>query len=317
MPVALIEVAFDPVLHLGALDIRWQTIGLTSALLLALGLAARIGSYLPPRVAADDLAQFPSAPAVGPAWPATALPLAQRLRLDDLGYIVLGIVPGAVVGGRAVHGLVSWDAYAADPSRLLDPGVGALSLLGAVLGGALTGGYVASLLATSVRRWADALAMPLLLALGLGKFAQFLGGSGQGVPFDGAWAVAFVGNGPWHSLSPALSAHPAQVYEALWMLIGLPLLLRVVGSGPDLWRALPAWLAPRRAAPPAPGRLFFATLAWFLAGRVLAGFTWRDAPVAGPLSGEQAMALAILFGVLVGLAVRRERGGTRLVATAG
>jgi len=312
MPRALIEVGFDPLLHLGGLDIRWQTIGLTVALLVALALAARICSYLPPRlsIAAMVAGAGPVYPAVG-ARPGAEMPTSQRLRLDDLAYVVLGVVPGAVVGGRVVHGLVYWDAYAVDPARLLDAGVGSLSLLGAVLGGTLTGGYVASLLAAPVRRWADALAIPLLLAIGLGKLAQFLGGSGQGAAFDGDWAVAFLGSGPWHSLNPALPAHPAQVYEALWALAGIPLLLRVVGAGPDLARALPGWLAPLSEPPRAAGILFAATLAWFLLGRVLVGFSWRDDLVVGPLNGEQAVALAILFGVVVGLAVRGMRGAPR------
>ncbi|HEY7600598.1 MAG TPA: prolipoprotein diacylglyceryl transferase family protein, partial [Candidatus Limnocylindrales bacterium] len=263
MAPALIEVGLDPLLHLGGLEIRWQTIGLTVALLVALALAARIASYLPPRLSVAELAAapvYPAAPAVG-ARHGSDLPTSQRLRLDDLAYIVLGVVPGAVVGGRIVHGIVYWDAYAADPARLLDGGVGSLSLLGAVLGGALTGGYVASLLAAPVRRWADALSIPLLLAIGLGKLAQLLGGSGQGAAFDGSWAVAFTGSGPWHSLNPAQPAHPAQVYEALWALVGIIVLLRVVGAAPDLARALPAWLAPRREPPRAAGTLFAGTLA--------------------------------------------------------
>ena len=60
----------------------------------------------------------------------------------------------------------------------------------------------------------------LLLTLGLGKFAQLLGGSGQGTFFDGAWAVAFAPPGPWVSPLPGVPAHPAQVYEGLWLLAG-------------------------------------------------------------------------------------------------
>ena len=310
MPLSVIEVGFDPLLHLGSLDIRWQTIGVTAALLAALALVARIGSYLPPRSigvfgAAGDGPLYPPAPSL-PSAADEAAASAARLRLDDLAYIVLGIVPGAVVGGRLVHAIVYWDAYAGDPARIFDAGVGTLSLLGAVLGGALTGGYVASLLAAPVRRWADAAAVPLLLAIGVGKLAQFLGGSGQGAPFDGAWAVAFVGDGPWHSLNPSTPAHPAQIYEALWALAGIPVLLGLVGPGADLRRALPR-LLPGRPVVRSAGLLFAAAVAWFLLGRVLVGFTWRDSPVAGPLNGEQAVALAILVGVVIGLALRGAR----------
>ena len=70
-------------------------------------------------------------------------------------------------------------------------------------------------------------------SLGLGKFAQLLGGSGQGAPFDGAWAVAFAPPGPWVSPLPGVPAHPSQMYEGLWLLAALPVAV--------------LWLASRRA----------------------------------------------------------------------
>ncbi|CAN5758496.1 N/A [soil metagenome] len=304
-PLGLIEVAFDPLIHLGELSIRWQTIGISVALLVALGVAAAIASHLPRptrrAAVAEDRGPFPDAPS-----PAVATG-ADRLRLDDLAYIVLGSVAGAVLGGRLVHGLVFWDAYAQDPGRLLDPGSGSLSLLGAVLGGTVTAAYVGLLLRAPVRRWADAGAVPLLLVLGLGKLAQFLGGSGQGAPFDGEWAVAFLGPGPWASLNPEVAAHPAQVYESLLMLIGIPIVLGVGGPGRDLARILHPALRRLASRVRGHGRLFAVTFTWFLLGRVLVGFTWRDEPLVGPLNAEQAVALAILVGVVIAVAVRGAR----------
>jgi len=98
-----------------------------------------------------------------------------------------------VVGGRLVHVLDYAGAYAANPVSIIDPRFGSLSLLGAVLGGALSALYVCRLLNTPAAAWADRAAIPLLVAVGVGKLAQLLGGSGQGLPFDGPWAVAFVG----------------------------------------------------------------------------------------------------------------------------
>jgi phosphatidylglycerol---prolipoprotein diacylglyceryl transferase len=268
LPIGVIQLSFDPLLRLEGLEIRWQTIALTGVLLLALGLAALIASRTP-------------------AY-ATAGPRVSRLRLDELGFVALGIVPGAVVGGRLVHGLVFWELYAQDPLRLLDPAAGSLSLLGAVLGGTLTGGYVAVLLGGSIARWGEVAAVPMLLALGLGKLAQLLGGSGQGAPFDGPWAVAFIGPGPWHSLHPQVAAHPAQLYEGAWLLLGMLLIGLLF-----LARAL------------ALGRVFVLALAWFLLGRLLVGYTWRDEEMIGQLNGEQVGAL-LMLGVLAGAAVLRR-----------
>ena len=296
--VGVIELAFDPYVQLGELAIRWQTIGLTLAILVGLGFIALVDGYLggverAPR-GAEPADERPTPERVGPNSAAGA----GRLRLDDLGYIVLGAVPGAVVGGRLVHGLSFWEAYAADPLSLFDPAVGTLSLLGAVLGGAISAAYVARVVGAPIRRWADAAALPLLLTLALGKLAQLLGGSGQGAPWDGPWAVAFVGAGPWISPSPEVPAHPAQVYEALWLLCGLPLFVR--------------WLGPRRATENVGsvftrlrerergGQLFGAAIGWFVLGRFLVSFSWRDDAILGPLNAEQAVSLAVFIGGAIG-----------------
>lgn len=306
--LAVIELQFDPLLHIGQQTLRWQTIGVTGALLLALAFAALmapdISSQRPLfRGRSRDLSpRFPPAPVIGaPGEGSSGLPL----RLDDMLLIVAAIVPGAVVGGRLIHGICFWDAYAANPYMLLDPSVGTLSLLGSVLGGMLSAAYVCRLIGAPMRRWADAAAVPLLIAIGLGKLAQLLGGSGQGLPFDGPWAVAFLGNGPWVGANPDLPSHPAQVYEGIWLLLGIPLVLR--WSGP---RRLPlrvsrlvAW-ADRTADE---GRLFVGVLSWFLLGRVLVGFTWRDDVTVGPFNTEQAVALAILIGAEAGFRLRARR----------
>jgi prolipoprotein diacylglyceryltransferase len=60
------------------------------------------------------------------------------------------------------------------------------------------------------------------------------------------------------------------------------------------------------------GRLFAVTVGWFLLGRVIVGFAWRDDPVLGLLNAEQVLALASLALALVGVAylvVRRPRPG--------
>lgn len=264
--IAVIEIGVDPLLRLGELTIRWQTIGVTAALLVALVLASA------------------RAPEV----------VGRRAPLDDLVLIAMGSVPGAVIGGRLVHATAFWEAYAAQPMAILDPGVGTLSLLGAVLGGALSAAYVAVLLGAPVRRWADAGAAPLLLAIALGKLAQFVGGSGQGLPFDGPWAVSFVGSGPWVSANPEVPSHPSQIYEALWAVIAIPLVM---------W-----W--PNRSHKV--GRLLYGALSWFLLGRVLIGFSWRDDHTIGPLNTEQVLALAAL--IVLQLIRFRPRHRVRLPA---
>ena len=271
--------SFDPTIHVADLVIRWQTVGVTVALLIGLTVAAVYGAGIL-RTARDGNA----------------------LRLDDMVYIILGVVPGAVVGGRIVHALVFWEAYAADPVRLIDVSAGALSLTGAVIGGTLSGYYIARLIGAPVGRWADAAVVSLLVVLGLGKFAQLLGGSGQGAPSDAAWAVAFGGPGPWVSPLPGVPAHPSQVYEGLWLLAALPVAVLWLGSRRALWAKRHGDQA---VAVDRGGGLFLAFLLWFMLGRVVVGFSWRDDPVVGPLNVEQVVAtISIVVLAGVGLYVR-------------
>jgi prolipoprotein diacylglyceryltransferase len=178
-----------------------------------------------------------------------------------------------------------------------------LSLTGAVIGGTLSGYYIARLIGAPVRRWGDAAVVSLLLTLGLGKFAQLLGGSGQGAFFDGAWAVAFAPPGPWVSPLPGVPAHPSQVYEALWLLIAMPMAAYSYASRAKL-RARKLALG----AADDGGGLFVAFLLWFLLGRVVVGFTWRDDAVIGPLNAEQVIALVLIVAVIVPGLYRRSRG---------
>lgn len=300
---ALIQVEFDPLFEVGELLLSWQSVGVTVALLFGVALAARgraRSSAVLRRDPAGRARRTSGKPGAPPAAAGGRLIEAQPLRLDDLGYILLASIPGAVVVGRLVHGIAFWPAYAGQPELLLDPARGSLSLLGAVLGGAFTGALMVRLLHAPVRRWADTAAIPLLVTLGLGKLAQFLAGSGQGAPFDGPWAVVFAGEGPWVSANAGLPSHPAQLYEAAWLLLGAMLLLSLAGAV--------------RGHPSRSGALFAMALVLFLLGRVAVGFTWRDERIAGPFNAEQLLALAALglgLIVLIVWAVAQRRSASR------
>lgn len=265
VPIAVIAFDFDPLLHLAdGLTVRWQTIAL----------AAVIGFCL-----------------------ITAGILARRdgLRADDLLYIAIGSVPGAVVGGRIGYALLVPDAFAAGPPSFLDPAVGGLELGSAVIGGLLTGSAVAALLGAPVGRWAHLLAVPLLVAIAAGKLTMALGGSGQGRPFDGSWATSYTGAGPWVTLAPSLPSHPAQVYEGVGTMVVAVLVVLVTALGAFRGRD--------------GSRLLIAIAGWAVV-RAIVSTTWRDPTLVGvvPSGGVLAITLAVLLvGAAVGVSVWRPR----------
>jgi len=257
VPIAAIAFDFDPLLRLGDdLVVRWQTVALAAVIAASLavsGILARRAS----------------------------------LRPDDLLYIAVGAVPGAVIGGRLGQLAVVPEAFSAGPLSLFDPAIGGLELGLAVVGGSLTGAYVGKLLGAPVGRWAHTLALPLLIALGAGKLAMALGGSGQGAPLEAAWATAYLGPGPWGSLAPELPSHPAQLYEGFASLLLASLF--VLGLA-----------GPSRASD---GRLLIVTLGAWAAVRSVVSVTWRDPAVLGPLPVGGTLAAGIVIGAAVALVV--------------
>ena len=256
VPIAAVVLDFDPLLHLGeAVTVRWQTVALAVAVLVCLSAAAVVANRA-------------------------------RLRADDLLYLAIGAVPGAVVGGRLGYALLVPDAFAEGPLSLLDPTVGGLELGLGVVGGFISAAVVVDVLGAPVGRWAHHLAVLLLALIAAGKVTMVVGGAGQGLPTDGAWATAYVGPGPWGSLAPDVPSHPSQLYEAAGTLVVAMVLLVVSAAG--AFRARDG------------SRLLVAIAGWALV-RAAVSVTWRDGAVVGPLPVGGVLALVIAAGSLFAL----------------
>ncbi|MBI2764237.1 MAG: prolipoprotein diacylglyceryl transferase [Chloroflexi bacterium] len=273
MPPAIITLAFDPVLRFVGLEVRAQTAVLAGIILVALVLAAWSGR--------------------APSLTSAFLPLS-RTSPAQLPVIALGVVAGAVIGGRIDYVLLHLDFYAVNPGSILDPAQGSLSLGLAVLGGVVGGIAMTGVVDAPAGRWMHVATIPTLFLLVAGKFASVLAAEGQGMPSDLPWATAFGGPGPWSSLAPDVPSHPSQVYEAIATTI-----VMIV-----LWIALRLGAFRRRD-----GSALLAAIALWAIGRGAVAATWRDATVAGPLNAEQLIlvGVAVACGVTLLVLARRRR----------
>jgi phosphatidylglycerol---prolipoprotein diacylglyceryl transferase len=272
---AVIEFTFAPIVSIGGLEVRLETIALAGVILVALVVAAMIawGTPLDLGRPTDSLDEDDEP---------------NHLRADDLLYVAVGALPGAVAGGRIGYVLLHLDYYTANQGAVLDIGQGGFQLSLAVVGGTITAALVAAMLGGSIGRWLHALIVPLLLALAVGKLAMLLGGDGQGMPWDGSWATAYPGPGPWGSLAPRIPSHPAQVYEAVATILVLLLLMMVLAAGGFRRRG---------------GGAFLLGIAMWAGARAAVASTWRDPVVAGELRMDQLLSLGIVAGALVLLAL--------------
>jgi phosphatidylglycerol:prolipoprotein diacylglycerol transferase len=287
--LAVVVFDFDPYLRLGDRAVRWETLGIAAAVLVGILALAFLAGRTPGHDQWIGEDEPPEEEREG-TW---------HLRRDDLLFILLGAVPGAVILGRIGYGLLHLDYYGTQWRALLDPGQGSLELALAVAGGTLTAVYVAALLDAPVGRWLHVAIAPLLIVLGLGKAAQVLGGSGQGEASAADWATAYAPPGPWGSPGAVIPAHPSQLYEAA--MTGAVLLLVV---------AL-ARLTPLRRAD---GRLYAVGLGLWALGRGFVVSTWRDPDVLGQLNAEQLICLAVAtasLGSAIAITIARRRARAR------
>jgi phosphatidylglycerol:prolipoprotein diacylglycerol transferase len=256
VPIAVVTFQFDPSAQLvGDLVVRWGTIALVAVIIAALVLAG-------------------------------VLARGGGLRADDVAFVAIGIVPGAVIGGRLGYLIAHPGALGSSPELLFDPSIGGLELGLAVVGGFITGSYVASLLGSPVGRWLHVAIAPTLFVLGAGKLTMVLTGTGQGQPDGGDWATSYLGPGPWGSLLPALPSVPSQAAEGIATLAILTALTVLLMAG-----------AFRRRD----GMVFYLGIGLWAVARAVVSTTWRDPAEIGRLPAGGVLAIGIASVCIVAL----------------
>lgn len=191
----MLTINIDPVLiHLGPFAISWY--GLIAAT------AIMIGFWLTQREARR-----------------------KGLPEESVADLMFWIVLGGVTGARMLYVLDRWPFFAANPLQILMIQNGGMSIMGAILGGALAGGLVAWRQGLPVRRLFDAVAPGLVLGQAIGKFGCLITGDTVGRPTDGTWGIVYLNPG---ARVPELGVayQPAFFYEQLWNLIVFAILWR-------------------------------------------------------------------------------------------
>jgi phosphatidylglycerol:prolipoprotein diacylglycerol transferase len=238
-------------LHVGPLTLRWYGVVVALAMGAGLWVAARAAGRrgLDPR---------------------------QMLKVGELALL------GGLVGARLYYVLFSWDYYGAAPWKILAVWEGGAAIHGGLIGGLLAGGAYAWRRGLPVGRCLDAAAPALALGQAIGRWGDFFNEEAFGPPTTLPWGLYV---SPAHR--PLLYAqadffHPAFLYESVWSLIVLGILI-----------------ASRHRLARAPGALFLAYLGWYSFGRLWIERLRVDALMLGPFRVAQlASAAGILLAVV-------------------
>jgi prolipoprotein diacylglyceryl transferase len=213
-------------------------------------------------------------------------------------FVVWSFVLG-IVGARTYHVLTHWGFYFGSDKNFFD--VFAIREGGIAIFGALIGGGVGVLIAsrlTGIRFWsfADALVPGLLLAQAVGRIGNWFNHELFGGPTTLPWGLEIeVGNPAFPvGLPEATLFHPTFLYEALWNLLGIVILLAIERK----WR--PRW-----------GAFFAMYLVWYGVGRAFVESLRVDPSLLflGLRTNVLAALLAILIGIVLFFVQRRRHVG--------
>ena len=241
---------------------------------------------------------------------AAAIWSAKRLgdRGGDRGAVVditfMAVVLG-IIGARFYHVLTHWGFYFAEGRQWWNPFErdaiwniwdGGIAIFGALLGGAL-GVWIATRM-NGLRFWsyADALVPGLLLAQAFGRLGNWFNHELFGEPTTLPWGLEIASSNPAFpiGLPEGTLFHPTFLYEILWNLLGIVILLAIERK----WR--PRW-----------GKFFGMYLIWYGIGRFFIEGMRLDTSfvLLGLRTNQLTALLAVLLGIVIIVVQTRRHVG--------
>ena len=155
-------------------------------------------------------------------------------------------VAGGIVGARLYHVVTSWGDVP-DPKwqGVFQIWEGGLGIWGGITGGVLAGAVVIRRSGASVFSFMDAAAPGLLLAQAIGRWGNYFNQELFGTPTDRPWGLEIDPENRPAAYEDSDTFHPVFLYESLWNLLGVGVLLFVAARlrirPPGLFCLYVAW----------------------------------------------------------------------------
>lgn len=218
MDYLLNPVAFS----LGPITVRWYGIILGSAALIGLWLAVTEGKRF-------------------------------KISPDFFMDLLLIGVPSAIIGARIYYVAFKWDAYKNNPLEIFQIWHGGIAIYGALIGALIAGFLYFRRKGYNFWRMVDICAPSLIAGQMIGRWGNYVNQEAHGGPVSEAFLRNTLHLPNWIVDQMYIEGqyyHPTFLYESLWNLVGLLLLL---------------WL--RRRPFMRAGELFFSYFIWYSIGR--------------------------------------------------
>jgi len=238
------------ILHIGGFELRWYGVAIALAVLAAVVIGARRAKK-------------------------------KGISADEIYLLAPWVLLGGLMGARLFHVADNFAYYMANPLQIIAFQQGGLAIWGGLAGGGIAGLVFARVRHIPIGRLLDALVPALLAAQIIGRFGCIINGDAYGGVSNLPWA--FIYTNP-NALIPAnllgVPTHPYPVYEIVWNVISLAVILR---------------LEPRFKAD---GLVFLSYLSFYSVGRFVLTFVRQEKVWFWGLQQAQVLAIAVLIASL-------------------
>lgn len=314
-------------IQIGSFMIRFYGILIVLGAVAATWLASRLirrraGDTIDEKALNASLTEISAASMAGEESAAGAAPETQQAREnridaalekegDRLAEMAWDIMPWALLGG--VIGARIWHVLL-PPASMVEQGIttlwylthpldalaiwkGGLGIPGAVIGGFIAVWIYCRRKEIPIGYWADAIAPGLALAQAVGRWGNFFNQELYGAPTDLPWKLYIAPQYRLANFANQAYYHPLFLYESLWNLANMGLLLWVGRRYPD---RLKTW------------DIFFVYMMFYGVGRFLLEFLRLDpAPIAG-INANQTFMLVVIVAGAIGFFLNHRKGANNL-----
>ncbi len=209
--------------------------------------------------------------------------------------IILWSMLGAIVGARAYYVAFQWDHYKDNLKEIFNLRGGGLAIYGGIIGALIVAFIVCRSKKLPMLPVADAAFPGVMLGQAIGRWGNFFNMEAFGTNTTLPWGMTSDTISNYLSrhqaalaaqgvvVDPSLPVHPTFLYESLWNLIGVAVLL--------------LWLFPRRSYD---GQITLGYTAWYGLGRFFVEGLRTDSLMWGSVRVSQVLG-GVLFIVAAGL----------------
>ena len=203
------------------------------------------------------------------------------VKTDDIDNLLIISIPSAIIGSRIYHIAAEWDYYQNNLNEILALRLHGMGIFGAVFGAVVAIFAYCKWKGINVFKLLDLGAIGLMLGQVIGRFGNWFNKELYGFPTNLPWKIFIPVENRISGYEEFEHFHPTFIYESLWNLAGVFLLLSVEKKVREQKNAF--------------GIIFYLYLIWYGLGRFLIGFVRLEPDDWWVLNDGQIVSLLVAF----------------------